>query len=128
MQYREPLPPDCPPASAYDIVEPIVLYQMLETTIPQPEDFDSFVKRTGRIIGGSRRTPCEQHGVSLCVTLEVAQAMLAGSLNRKLRWQSIGELTLATGAGKLNPPELDGHQTWWPAQAFDPVGNCKVIL
>ena len=28
MQYREPLPPDCPPASAQEITEPTVRYRL----------------------------------------------------------------------------------------------------
>ena len=127
MQYRETLPPDCPPANAYSITEPTVRYRLLETTIPRPEDFDSFVKRNGHVIQHSRSTPCEQKGVSLCVSQDVAQAMLTGPLNSNCRWQSIGELTISSGAGKLNPVGKRGHQTWWPSLNFDPVSNCKVI-
>ena len=57
-----------------------------------------------------------------------AQSLMNSKFNRNRRWQSIGELTLPPGAGKLNPVEPKGHQTWWPAQDFDPVNNCKVIL
>lgn len=128
MQYRETLPPDCPPASAQGIIEPRVRYRLLETTAAHPEDFDSYAKRSGGIKWRLRRTPCEQSGVSLFVALEMVQAMLTGALNHNRRCQSVGELTLPPGAGKLNPVEPSGHQTWWPARDFDPVGNCKVIL
>ena len=128
MQYREPLPPDCPPPSALGITEQTIRYRLLETTIPRPVDFDSYVRRNGRINRQIRRTPCEQSGVSLFVSLGAVPALLTGSLNQNRRWQSIGELTLSPGAGKLNPVEPKGHQTWWPAQDFDPVNNCQVIL
>ena len=128
MQYREPLPADCPPASAQGIMGPMVRYRLLESTSPQPEDFDSYVRRRGRINPRLRRTPCEQNGVSLFASLDAAQAMMTGRANRNRRWQSIGELTLSAGAGKLNPEEADDHQTWWPSRDFDPVANCEVIL
>ena len=127
MQYREPLPPDCPPTSAQEITEQTVRYRLLETTTPRAEDFDSYVKRNGQINMRTRRTPCEQNGVSLFASAETAQNMMKSHLNRNQRWLAIGELSILAGAGKLNPIEPNGHQTWWPSQAFDPVANCKVM-
>ena len=85
MQYREPLPPDCPPPSAQGITEQTTRYRLLETTIPRPVDFDSYVRRNGRINRQIRRTPCEQSGVSLFVSLGAVQALLTGSLNQNRR-------------------------------------------
>ncbi len=132
MQYRESLPPDCPPLTALDITERIVRYRLLKTSAPQQDDFDSYVKDHGGPNPEIPRTPCEQRGVSLWASLEAAQGLMLGTPNRKRRsrtprWQSIGELTIPAGAGKLNPVEKSGHQTWCPSQAFDPVENCKVI-
>ena len=128
MQYREALPPDCPPHSAHGITEQTVRYRLLENVVPTPEDFDSFVKKRGRPNRRSKITPCEQNGVSLWKSLNSVRALMASDLNKDSRWQSIGELTIPTGAGKLNPIKPNGHQTWWPSKAFDPVENCKVIL
>jgi hypothetical protein len=47
--------------------------------------------------------------------------------NKNCRWKAVGELILPADAGKLNPVDSNGHQTWWPSQAFDPVGNCTVL-
>ena len=127
MQYREPLPPDCPPTRAQEITERTVRYRLLETTTPRPEDFDSYVRRNGHVNQRTRRTPCEQNGVSLFTSLETPLNMMKSRLNRNHRWLAIGELTIPAGAGKLNPIEPNGHQTWWPSQAFDPVANCKVM-
>ena len=44
MQYRESLPPDCPPPSAQDITEQTVRYRLLKTTTPEQDDFDSYVR------------------------------------------------------------------------------------
>ena len=129
MKYRETLPPDCPLASARGIMEPTVRYRLLETAIARPEDFDSYVKRNGQANPRIRRTPCEQSGVSLYATYAAAQRELKGRYNtRGRRWQSIGELTLSSGAGMLNPVEANDHQTWWPSRGFNPVKNCQVIL
>ncbi len=132
MEYREALPPDCPPPSAQDITEQTVRYRLLETTAPRPEDFDSYVKRNGEVNERSRRTACEQNGVSLWTSREAVQGVMTGRPNRRRqnnapRWQAVGELTISAGAGKLNPVEPNGHQTWWPSKEFDPVGNCKVM-
>lgn len=127
MQYREPLPPDCPPPSAKVITEQTVRYRLLAGAVPTQKDFDSFVKKRGRPNRrNKRRTPCEQSGVSLWNSLNSVRALLVSDLN-KGQWQSIGKLTIPTGAGNLNPIEPEGHQTWWPSKAFDPVKNCKVI-
>ncbi len=127
MQYREPLPPDCPPLTAQDITERMVRYRLLEGIAPAQKDFDSFAKQKGRYLQKSKRTPCEQSGVSLWKSLNSVRALLAGDLNKAGKWRSIGELTIPTGAGKLNPIEPGGHQTWWPSKDFNPVASCKVI-
>ena len=127
MQYRETLPPDCPPPSAQGIMALTVRYRLLETTTPRQEDFDSYVKRQGGANRQIGRTPCEQNGVSLFVSSEFASNLMTSYFNRNRRWQAIGELTLPAGAGKLNPVDSNGHQTWWPSQAFDPVENCTVL-
>ena len=128
MQCREPLPPDCPPPGASAIMEPTVRYRLLETTTPQPQDFDSLVKKRGQPNPQSHRTPCEQAGLSWYATYAAAQRELKGRYNKRgRRWQSIGELTLSVGAGNLNPVEANDHQTWWPSRDFNPVKNCKVV-
>lgn len=127
MHYRESLPPDCPPHSAQGIMEQTVRYRLLETAAPKQEDFDSYAKRQGGVNRQIRRTPCEQSGVSLFVSQESAMNLMMSILNKNHRWQAVGELILPAGAGKLSPVDTNGHQTWWPLQAFDPVGNCTVL-
>ena len=127
MQYRETLPPDCPPPSAQDIAEQTLRYRLLENASPNQQDFDSYMKRNGEANRRIRRTPCEQNGVSLFTSLEAARNLIASNLNKDRRWQAVGELTISPGAGKLNPVEPNGHQTWWPSQAFDPIKSCKVM-
>ena len=127
MQYREPLPSDCPPSGAREITEQVVRYRLLMKSSPAQEDFDSYVKIKGGPNPKVRRTPCEQNGLSLYTSLPAAQKQMTGHFNKDGRWQSIGELTIRAGAGKFNPVEADGHQTWWPSIDFNPVPSCKVI-
>ena len=94
MQYREPLPPDCPPTSAQEITVRTVRYRLLETATPRPEDFDSYVRRNGHVNRRTRRTPCEQNGVSLFASSETARDMMKSRLNRNRRWLAVGELTI----------------------------------
>ena len=130
MQYREPLPPDCPPPGASAIMERTVRYRLLETTTPQLVDFDSYVKRKGGVNRRIPRTPCEQSGLSLYATYSAARRELGkGRYNKRgRRWQSIGELTLSPGAGKLNPVAAHDCQTWWPSRDFNPAANCEATL
>ena len=72
-------------------------------------------------------TKCEQSGVSMCTTVEEARNKFNSALNKKERWQSIGEVTIPTRAGKLGRCVKRGHQTWWPSRECDPVVNCKVL-
>lgn len=127
MQYRESLPPDCPPHSAQGIMDRTVRYRLLESATPKQEDFDSYAKRQGGVNLQISRTPCEQSGVSLFASQESARRLMTSILNRNRRWQAVGELTLQAGAGKLSTVDANGHQTWWPLHAFDPVGNCTVL-
>ena len=127
MEFREPLPAGCPPDTAQDIQNPTLKYRLVEGEEPQETDFDSYVNKKGSPIAHSKRTPCEQNGVSLYAKLDAAKMLFKGPRNRDGRWKSIGELTLTPGAGKLNPEEEDGHQTWWPTRDFNPVGNCRLM-
>ena len=127
MLYRETLPPDCPPPGAQGIMDTTVRYRLLETTTPSQEDFDSYVKQKGSANRQISRTPCEQNGVSVFTSLESASKLMMSFFNKNRRWQAIGEVTLPADAGKLNPVDPNEHQTWWPSQAFDPVGNTTVL-
>ena len=127
IQYLETLPPDCPPPSARAITEQTVRYRLLEGMTPTERDFDSYAKRNDGPNLDIRRTPCEQSGLSLFVSLEAARRMMTGRLNDLNRWECIGVVTITAGAGKMNPAERNGHETWWPLQAFGPVNNGKVI-
>ena len=127
MQYREQLPENCPPDSAIEITEATIRYRLLAGKAPRQEDFDSFIKTMGRPRTRTQRSICEQNGVSLWQNEELARELLDGPINKNNKWQSIGELTIPPGEGKLNPPERSGHQTWWPSYKFDPTRHCRTL-
>ena len=125
MQYREELPPDCPPESATEIMELTTRYRMLRNPTAEEADFDSYAYRRGSHNPRLRRTACEQHGISLMTSLQAARNLMESPYNRDGRWQAIGVLTLPPGTGKLNPVERNGHQTWWASRAFNPSAACR---
>ena len=127
LHYREELPPDCPPESATEITEATTRYRLLRNSIPEENDFDSYARQRGSPNPRLRRTPCEQHGVSLMTSLQGARNLMASQYNRGRRWQAIGVLTIPPGAGRLNPVEPGGHQTWWPNREFNPSEECRTV-
>ena len=72
LHYREELPPDCPPESATEITEATTRYRLLRNSIPEENDFDSYARQRGSPNPRLRRTPCEQHGVSLMTSLALS--------------------------------------------------------
>ena len=46
LQYREELPPDCPPESAREITEATTRYRLLRNPIPAESDFDSYARQS----------------------------------------------------------------------------------
>ena len=128
MEYRETLPDGCPRDTAQDIKVTTLRYRLVEKKVPLQKDFDSFFKTNGRYVKNSDRPHCDQNGVSLYARIEAATMLFKGPKNKNgRRWQSIGKVTLISGAGKLAPIEQDGHQTWWPTKDFDPVDNCEIL-
>ena len=127
MKYREPLPSGCPPSTARQIEEPITRYRLLNGAEPSHKDFDSYVKIKGGPILHIGRSHCHQAGISLHTTYEAALRVLNGHFNKTGRWEKIGELTIHPGDGKLETPEPNGHQTWWPTRQFDAAATCKAL-
>ena len=69
LEYREPLPADCPPADAVEIVVPRIVYRFVRNNPPSLDDFRSF-----RALNPDRElrnvTECQMRGVSVFVNLE----------------------------------------------------------
>lgn len=127
MEYREELPPDCPPQSASEIVTPTVRYRLLTGTTPEERDFDSYIKIKGTSLRSTRRTLCDQHGVSLWIDERSARRLFESAANEYGRWQGIARLTIDPEQGKLNQVETRGHQTWWPSKEGNFPASCTVI-
>ena len=131
MIFREPLPPDCPPSHAQDILEPILRYRLLADAIPAQSDFDSWTQQHAGSGIMLEVDPCVQSGVSVFTTVEAARRRLNSPGNRqkngKRRWNHIGVVTIEAGAGKATRVGSNGHQTWWPTSDFDPVEHCEML-
>ena len=59
LQYREELPPDCPPESAREITEPTTRYRLLRNPTAQESDFHSYAAK-----GVLRTNDCEEQHAS----------------------------------------------------------------
>ena len=93
MEYREELPPGCPPESAREITEATIRYRLLRNPSAEEADFDSYARQRGAPNPRLRRTPCEQHGISLTTSLPAARNLLDSHYNRDQRWQAVGMLS-----------------------------------
>lgn len=110
-----------------EIVGSPTRYRLLRSLTPEETDFDSYARQRGSPNPRLRRTACEQHGISLMTSLQGARNLLASHYNRDRRWQAVGMLTIPPGAGRLNPVEPSGHQTWWPSREFNPLEECGTV-
>ena len=124
LEYREPLPDDCPPANAEEIVEPRIVYRLVRIDPPSLDDFRS--QRAENPAATFRRvTECQARGVSVFMDIEDVnkrreRPRLSGTL--------ICAVVLDKGAGRiLQPNRKSSHCTWWPLANYDILANCRVI-
>ena len=124
LEYLEPLPDDCPPDDADEIVEPRIVYRLVRIDTPSLDDFRSF-----RALNPDRElrnvTECQMRGVSVFMNLKGVDSVRQ---RRNLRGMLICEVALDKGAGRilLTNPETS-HCAWWPLAGFDILANCRVI-
>ncbi len=112
MEYREQLPPDCPPLDAAEITEPTKLYRLVKSLPPSADDFQSY--RALRPNDDFGKEECKASGLSVYSRRSSAE-------NRRLtpnfREYHICELDLSNGAGKLQRSG-GAHCTWWPYAGY----------
>lgn len=124
LEYREPLPDDCPPPDAEELVEPRIVYRLVRNNPPGLDDFRSF-----RALNPDRElrnvTECQMRGVSVFINLKGVDAVRQ---RRNLRRTLICAVVLDKGAGRilLTNPETS-HCAWWPLADYDILANCQVI-
>lgn len=123
MLYREPLPEDCPPDDADEIRSPRVVYRLVRNNPPTNDDFRSqraeLPERIFRDV-----TECQARGLSVFVNLNTAVHL---SARGRLQGMTVCEVTLAAGAGHIQPTGRRSHHTWWPLADYDILVNCQIV-
>ena len=123
MTYREPLPEDCPPDTAEEITSPRVVYRLVRNIPPTDDDFRSQrAERPDRIFRDV--TECQARGLSVFASLNVAEQL---STRGSLQGTAVCQVTLAPGAGHIQPTGRRSHHTWWPLDDYDILVNCQVV-
>ena len=115
MTHREPLPENCPPNEAEEITSPRLVYRLVRNNPPTDDDFRSQrAERPDRIFRDV--TECQARGLSVFTTRNVAERLSASG---RLQGLSVCHVTLAPGAGRIQPTGRRSHHTWWPLADYD---------
>ena len=126
MQFRDHLPPDCPPLDADLSV--MVVYYLVDTDPTTEKDFLSFRERRPDINVEPART-CEACGLS--VFTDTLGTELARKSSRSLRNKKLAKGCLSKDSGKIkNTPSQntgDTHHTWWLNRNIDPCSLFNVL-
>lgn len=121
MRFREPLPWDCPPPAAEEILAPRDVFRLVRKNPPSNRDFASQRQlKPGRDFFGV--TECQARGISIHANRLDSKRILQGILKGRL----ICRVRLGAGAGYILQTGSDSHHTWWPFADYDILSRCKV--
>ena len=125
MQYREPLPDDCPPAAAAEVIDaPRAVYRLVRNNPATDDDFRSQrAEKPARIFRNV--TECQARGLSVRTNLGSARELLE---LRAMRGRMLCQVQLDRGAGSIMQTGEDpAHSTWWPLADYDILANCSPV-
>ena len=123
MNYREPLPEDCPPETAEEITEPRLVYRLVRNNPPTDADFRS--QRAEKPYLELRNiTECQARGLSVFANRTDAERR---SKSGQLLGTMVCEVTLSQGAGRIAKTGSRSHHTWWPLADFAITPNSRVV-
>ena len=122
-QYRESLPPDCPPDGAREITSSEAVFRLVRTDPPTADDFRSQrAEKPFHQFHGVNE--CRARGPSVFSRREEAsqQALKLPALRGRL----VCRVQLESGAGRVQQTGQRFHHTWWPLAEFDILRRCAV--
>lgn len=121
MRFREPLPQDCPPAAAAEILTPRDVFRLVREDPPSDRDFASqrALRPEHRFFGV---TECQARGISIHANRLDSKRILQGKLKGRL----ICRIRLEAGAGYILQTGSGSHHTWWPLLDYDILSRCEV--
>lgn len=123
MNFREPLPADCPPDAAEQIIEPRIVYRIVRRDPPTHKDF-----RSQRALNPSATytgiTECQARGLSVFNDIRIARSLLNKG---NFRDCAVCQVELTRGAGYIQQTGRRSHFTWWPSADLDILDSCLVV-
>ena len=122
MQYRDPLPEDCPPPEAAEINRPSVFFRMVHNDPPTEADFLS-QRQENPAIQLRNLSECHARGVSLFSAKRDASRLIRQG---KFAGCSVVRISLDAGMGAVLKSGSRSHFTWWPAAGLDYAALCRV--
>jgi hypothetical protein len=127
MQFRDHLPPNCPPSDA--TASAIEVYCLVDSDPPTDNDFLSLKERSPDKNFSEPKLECQASGLSVFTDREGVE--LARRVSRRLRKKMVAKGYFSESSGKIKrtPSQNTGdtHHTWWPFQNIDPGALFKVI-
>lgn len=121
-EYRDELPPGCPPDAAEEPTIPIEVFRLVHNNPPTADDFRS--QRTEHPTARFTVDECIARGLSVWVEFESAR-----NARRLPKFKNalIARLRLGAGAGRMMQTFRQAHRTWWPYKGYDIAGSCEVM-
>ena len=123
MIYREPLPEDCPPATAMEITEPRIVYRLVRHNPPVDADFRSQRAENPHLVL-QNITECQARGLSVFADRADAESRTRSG---RLLGTMVCEVTISQGAGYIGKTGRRSHHTWWPLADCDILQNSRVV-
>lgn len=114
MEFRDHLPPKCPPSDANS--RKMEVYYLVDSDQPTEKDFLSFKERRPEKEFDDDILACQSCGLS--VYTDCSGIELAKKVSRSLKKKKLAKGMLSENSGKIkNTPSRntgDTHHTWWP--------------
>ena len=121
MNYREPLPEDCPPETAEEITEQRIVYRPVRHSPPTDADFRS--QRAEKPDVKFNTSECQARGLSVFARRSDAEKQ---SKRRNLRGTAVCRIMLVPGTGRILKTGGSSHYTWWPLAGYDILAHCRM--
>lgn len=122
MTYREPLPEGCPPDEAKEIAARRIVFRLVRRNPPSDADFRS--QRAEKPKNQFNVPECQARGLS--VFGDLSDAIRQQKLPH-FRGSKVCEVTLGSGAGRIQKTGRRSHFTWWPLADFNILAVCQLV-
>jgi len=123
--WRQHLPPDCPPESAWPAEGQY--YRFVSRPVIEPNDFLSHRERGFPLEDAKHHDECEFGGLSILKNLRDVKAMRDEVPGFAKKSVAVGILNQTLGRLKHTPYNGNSHHTWWIPEGCDPAPLFEVV-